>query len=448
MKRLDSDTLFSISPIDGRYRYLTEELAEYFSEYAFFKFRIEVEIRYIIALSKAGIIRKISSNEIKILNDFFNKFDIDEAEKIKEIEKITKHDKKAIEYYLKDLFSKTSLNDIIEFLHFALTSEDITNIALRKLLNESIRKIIIPTIKLLNLAIQSESKQYKNLPMLARTHGQSAIPTTVGKEFLNFYERIKIETDILEKMTLRGKLNGAIGNYNAHYFAYPKINWQKFSKDFLKELELEMHPATTQIAPYEDIIFTFQTIQRINNILLDFNQDMWRYISDGWFIQENKKGKISSSTMPQKINPINFEQSEGNIIVANALIDGFTNKLSISRLQRDLSDSTISRNFGVTLAHCLLAYKLANKGLSRIEPNKEKINEELNKNWSILSEAVQIYLRKNNIKNGYETIKDLTRGEKMTQEDFTKMIESLPITKNQKSELKKLTPVNYIGLVK
>lgn len=440
-----TNPLLSISPIDGRYHYETYELANYFSEFAFFKYRIDVEIKYLIALSKIGVIRKLTNNEKVILSAFVEKFDIYEAEKIKEIEKKVKHDKKAIEYYLKEKLSNTSIEDISEFIHFALTSDDITNIALRSLLKDSIKNITIPQIESLNSDILINANQYKNLPMLARTHGQAAVPTPLGKEFLVFYERLKIEIDILKKITFRAKLNGAVGNYSAHYFAYPEINWEKFSKGFLREFGLEQHPATTQIAPYEDIIYFFQTIQRINNILLDFNQDMWRYISDGWFTQENKKEKVGSSTMPQKINPINFEQSEGNIIIANSLIDGFTNKLSISRLQRDLSDSTISRNFGVTLAHSLLAYKLSKKGLGRIRPNKEKISEDLNKDWSIISEAVQIYLKKNGIKNGYEIIKELTRGEKMTQDDFKNMIDQLPLGKKQKEELKKLTPENYLG---
>lgn len=443
MKQSELNSLTAISPIDGRYRYATEELANYFSEYSFFKYRIVVEIKYLISLSKIGVIRKLSSSEKKLLNNIVDNFDVKEAEKIKKTEKITRHDKKAIEYYLKDQLGKSSLKDVSEYLHFALTSEDVTNIAVRNSLRDGLVKIILPGLFSLNSEILINAKKYKKLPMLARTHGQPAVPTTLGKEFLVFHERLRIEINILKQIKFRAKLNGAVGNYSAHYFVYPKINWQKFSKELLKEFGLLQHPSTTQIAPYEDIIFFFQTIHRINNILLDFNQDMWRYISDGWFIQENIKEKVGSSTMPQKINPINFEQSEGNIIVANSLIDGFTNKLSISRLQRDLSDSTIARNFGVALAHSLLAYKLSVKGLGRITPNKEKIREELNKDWSILSEAVQIYLKKEGIKNGYEIMKDLTRGEKMKKEDFQKMIDKLPLNDSQKSALKKLTPESY-----
>lgn len=441
------NSLLAISPIDGRYRYQTENLAKYFSEYAIFKYRILVEIKYLIALSQIGVLRKFKSQEIKILNSIVSNFDVKEAKKVKEIEKIVKHDKKALEYYLKDELNKTSLKDISEFAHFALTSYDIENIVHRLELKNSLDEVIIPQLNLLNKQILDEATKYMNLPMLARTHGQAAIPTTLGKEFIVFHERLKIEIQTLKHIKFRAKLNGAIGNYNAHLFIYPKINWQKFSKDFLKEFGLEQHPSTTQIAPYEDIIFFFQCIQRINNILLDFNQDMWRYISDGWFIQENKKEKVGSSTMPQKINPINFEQSEGNIIIANSLIEGFTGKLSVSRLQRDLSDSTISRNFGVTLAHSILTYTLSMKGLARVIPNSEKIGEELNKDWSILSEAVQIYLKREGVKDGYEIMKDLTRGQRLNQEDYITMIDKLPLNDTQKKELKKLTPENYIGII-
>lgn len=444
MKQSEFNSLLSISPIDGRYRYLTEDLYNFFSEYAVFKYRIIVEIKYLIALSEIGIIRKFTSNEIKILNSIVSNFDFKEANKIKATEKIVRHDKKALEYYLKEYLEKTSVKNVLEFIHFGLTSYDVENIVHRLELKDSLEKILLPRLISLSKQILVEARKYNNLPMLARTHGQPAIPTTLGKEYLNFYERLKIEIDILKQIKFRAKLNGAVGNYNAHYFVYPKVNWEKFSKDFLKEFGLDQHPSTTQIAPYDDIIFFFQTIQRINNIILGFDQDMWRYISDNWFIQENVKEKVGSSTMPQKINPINFEQSEGNIIVANSLIDGFTNKLGVSRLQRDLSDSTIARNFGVTLAHSLLAYQLSQKGLSKITPNKEKINEELNRDWAILSEAVQIYLKKEGVKNGYEIMKDLTRGEKMSQESFQNMINKLPLNDGQKSELRKLTPEKYL----
>ena len=446
MKQSDFN-LTAISPIDGRYRYQTEQLSNYFSEFAVIRYRIQIEIEYLIALSKIGVVRKLNAREIKLLESFINKFDLREAKKVKEIEKITKHEKKALEYYLRDLLIATSLKDVSEFIHFGLTSDDVTNIIQRIALRDALVNLLLPTVENLNFDILSNAKTYKTLPMLARTHGQGAVPTTLGKEFLVFNSRLKREIEILRQTKFLAKLNGAIGNYNALNFTYPKINWQKFSKEFIKNFGLDVNPTTTQIPSYEDIIFFFQTIQRINGILLDFNQDMWRYVSDGWFTQENIREKVGSSTMPQKINPINFEQSEGNIIIANSLINAFANKLPVSRLQRDLSDSTVSRNFGVALAHSFIAYKLAKKGLSRIKANEQKIKHDLNSDWSILSEAVQIYLKKNGIKNGYEILKDLTRGQKMNKEMFTEMINKLPLNIKQKEELEKLTPENYLGII-
>lgn len=450
--------LNAISPIDGRYRNHVEELSEYSSEFGIIKYRTEIEIHYLIALSKIGVIRKIKNNELKLLNEIIENFDLEDAEKNKEIAQEyrkpeprpahgTHHDVKAIEYYLREKLSSTSLYDISEFIHFGLTSEDINNLSIRIMLKDALENVVLKSLQALNNQILNQSKKYRTLPMVGRTHGQAAIPTTLGKEFLIFYDRLNKEIKILRSAKLSGKLNGAIGNYNALNFAYSKINWPKFSKDFVSSFSLNFSETTNQIAPYEDIIFVFQTLQRINGILLDFNQDMWRYISDGWFVQENKKTEVGSSTMPQKINPILFENSEGNLVIANSLIEGFVNKLPISRLQRDLSGSTISRNFGMCLAYCLLAYKNSLSGLLRVKANEQKIKEDLNADWSILSEAIQIYLKKNGIKNGYKILKDLTRGEKMTEENFLNMVDKLPVNNKQKLELKKLSPSTYIGLV-
>ena len=445
MKQLSSNILLNISPIDGRYKNITHPLSKYFSEYAFFKYRIQIEITYLKALSDVKILRKINKSEVKIFQDIISDFNAGEAEKIKKIEIKTKHDVKAVEYYLKNKLSNTSLSDVLEFIHFGLTSEDVNNLAIRLMLKDALNFVLLKNLQVLNKEILNQSKKYKSLPMLGRTHGQAAVPTTLGKEFLVFYKRLNKEIRILQTAKLAGKLNGAVGNYNGLNFAYPKINWPKFSKDLVSSFGLDVNQTTNQIAPFEDIIFVFQTLQRINGILLDFNQDMWRYISDNWLIQENKKGEVGSSTMPQKINPIMFENSEGNLIIANSLIEGFTSKLPISRLQRDLSNSTISRNFGLCLAYCLLAYENCLIGLLRVRANEEKIKEDLNSDWSILSEAIQIYLKKIGVKNGYEIVKELTRGEKMNKQDFLNMIDKLPINNKQKQELKKLTPQNYIG---
>jgi adenylosuccinate lyase len=446
MKQSDFN-LTAISPIDGRYSYQAGELSEYSSEYGLIKYRTFVEIQYLIALSKIGVTRKIDSEETKKLNEIINEFTIEDAQKIKKIEETTRHDVKAVEYFLKQALSKSSLEDILEFIHFGLTSEDINNLTIRLMLKDALNKVVLQDLRELDDEIYNQSRRYKKLPMLARTHGQAAIPTALGKEFLVFHERLQKEIKIIENSKYLGKLNGAIGNYNALNFTYPQINWPKFSRDFISSLGLTTNPITNQIAPFEDIIFIFQTVQRINGILLDFNQDMWRYISDHWFIQENKKGEVGSSTMPQKINPIMFENAEGNLIIANSLIEGFTSKLPISRLQRDLSNSTIARNFGLCLAYCSLAYKNSLSGLQRLKANEEKIKEDLNSDWSILSEAVQIYLKKHRIKNGYEILKEHTRGQKMTEEEFKMMIENLPLNTDQKTELKKLTPENYIGII-
>ena len=446
MKQSSFNPLLNLSPIDGRYKKETEKLLEYFSEYAYFKYRVLVEINYLFALSEIKIIRKLSKKEELFLSNLADNFSINDAKKIKKIEDKTKHDVKAIEYFIKEKLSKTSLKNITEYIHFGLTSEDINNIAIRLMLKNANEKIILPQIKVLNNELYTNFIKHRKIVMLARTHGQPAVPTTLGKEFLVFYERLENEIKTLGKLKFKGKINGAVGNYNALFFVYPKINWKKFSRDFLKSLELDVNLVTTQIAPYEDIIFFFQCFQRINGIVLDFNQDMWRYISDEYFIQKNIKGEVGSSTMPQKINPIYFENSEGNIIIANSLIDGFTNKLPVSRLQRDLSGSTISRNFGVSLAHCLLSYQNTIQGLKRITSNTEIIEEDLNEDWSILSEAVQIYLKKEGIKNGYELIKNLTRGEKMDKENYDKFINKLPLNNKQKTHLTNLSPKTYRGI--
>jgi len=441
------NSLLSISPIDGRYRIQVEELDKYSSEYAIIKCRAKIEIKYLIALSKNEVIRKLNLSEQNLLENLIENFDLIDAEKIKKIEEGTKHDVKAIEYFLKDELKNTTLSDVSDFLHFGLTTWDINNISERIMLRDALKDVIIKTLKELNTELLSQSNKYLKLPILGRTHGQGAIPTTLGKELLIFQKRLEKEINILENARYCAKLNGAIGNYSALAFSYPNKNWKQFSREFLSSFDLEINETTNQIAPYEDIIYAFQTIMRINNILLGFNQDMWRYISDNWFIQENIKGEVGSSTMPQKINPIMFENSEGNLIIANSLIDGFVNKLPVSRLQRDLSGSTIVRNFGMMQAYCLLAYKNALSGLRKVKANEEIINEDLNSDWSILSEAVQIYLKKNSIENGYEILKELTRGKKMDKRDFIDMINKLPLNDQQKSELKKLTPQNYIGII-
>lgn len=438
--------LLSISPLTGRYRNKIQELEELTSEYTLIKTRIEVELKYLIALSKAGIVRKISKEEVTELNSIHEKFSLEEAEKIKEIEEQTRHDVKAVEIYLGRTFERSTLKDLTESIHFGLTSEDINNLSFRLMLKNAGKEVILTYLDKLNAELGNFSKKYKNLPLLARTHGQPAVPTTLGKEFAVFSSRLNSQFKVLDKIRLTGKLNGAVGNYNALEFAYPKIDWIKFSKDFIKSFNLEPNLITTQIDPYEDVIEYFQTIQRINGVLLDLNQDIWRYISDGWLVHSTEKGQVGSSTMPQKINPIDFENSEGNLELANGLIEVFTRKLAVSRLQRDLSNSTIIRNMGTVLGYSLLAYKNTLTGLSKISPNSELITHDLNSDWSVLSEAIQIILRTEKIKSSYLKTVEMTKGKHFGDKEWKGLVQSLSISKSNKEKLLKLTPQKYIGL--
>ena len=435
--------LLSISPLTGRYRDKIQELEQHTSEYALLKFRIEVEVEYIIALSEIGLVKLSQGEKNKLLNLVKN-FSLKDAEKIKDIEGKTNHDVKAIELFLRNYLPEKSA----EMLHFGITSEDINNIAYRLMLRSASEGIIIPILNELLRFLISNSRKYKNIPMLGRTHGQPAVPTTVGKEFAVFASRLGSELEKLNKIQLTGKLNGAIGNYNALSLAYPKIDWLKFGKSFVKSFDLEPNLITTQVNSNEDIVEYFQTIQRINGILLDLNQDMWRYISDGWFVQKNEKGQVGSSTMPQKINPIDFENSEGNLELANGLIEVFTRELPVSRLQRDLSNSTIIRNIGTVLGYSLISYKSCLTGLSKISPNSELITHDLNSNWSILSEALQTILRMEHKKDAYHKALELTKGKKLNQKDWQNLVQGLEILSSNKEKLLKLTPSTYLGLAK
>lgn len=437
-------TLTAISPIDGRYFLQTNALSNYFSEYALFKYRVEIELKYLIFLSKEKITRAITKEEEKQIRGVYEKFSLKDAQKIKDLETETKHDVKAVEYFIRNKFSQTSLSNLENWIHFGLTSNDINDNAYRLMIKGTLGEIIIPEINNLVIILDSITKKYLKLPMLARTHGQAAVPTTFGKEIAVFSLRIKKELISLSKVELYGKFGGAIGNWNSLKFAYPRKDWLRFSTKFLKTLGLNHSKLTTQIALPEDIIEIFQSFIRINNILIDFNQDIWRYISDDWVVQKGKENDVGSSTMPQKINPIEFENSEGNLIIANGLFETFSRKLPISRLQRDLSDSTVLRNIGVAYAHSLIAYKSCLKGLESISPNKGKILKDLNEDWAILTEALQITLRKEGRVDAYEKVAKLSRGKKLSRE---KWLELIKLTKpQQKNMLEKLTPENYTGI--
>ena len=445
-EQLELTELTAISPLDGRYRERVAELAPYVSEYNLIRTRIEIEAKYLIALSDVGLVRKLTKSERLKLESFADKISLKEAEKVKEIEEETRHDVKAMERVFRALLAGTSLSDVVEMIHFGLTSEDVNNLAYRLMLTRATQEVSIPTLDGFIDGLAQRAHKFKNIPMLARTHGQAAVPTTVGKELVVFAARLNREVRKLEGQPLRGKLTGAVGNFNALFFASPETDWIKFSRDFVKNMGFDPNLATTQINPYEDIIEYFQTYQRINSIIIDFDQDIWRYISDDWFVQEVKKGEVGSSTMPQKVNPIDFENSEGNLTIASGLLETLSRKLAITRLQRDLSDSTAIRNIGTALAYSLIGYKSVISGLSRVRPNEQQLEAALNQNWAILSEGVQTLLRKTGAKDPYTMIASLTRGEHISQDEWLKWVDNLPISQNQKNQLTGLSPKTYIGL--
>jgi len=442
---MKQDTLKAVSPIDGRYYESTSTLNPYVSEYALIYLRIEIEVRYLLALSKEGIVRKFNLKEQKLLREIYEIKSESEANKVKEIEDKVRHDVKAVEIYLREKLKTTSLKDVIEYLHFALTSEDINNIAYRLTLKRGFESVVLPKYKLLLKSILNFSEENMHLPMLARTHGQDVIPTTLGKETCVFALRLYKEIRKIEKLKLTGKLNGAVGTYASFTLTYPKTDWIKFSKNFIESFNLEFNILTTQINPLDDIVEYIQCIHRINSILLGFNQDIWRYISDGWLTQKVDKTVVGSSTMAQKINPINFENSEGNIQVVNSLIEGLSRSLPISRLQRDLSGSTVIRNISTILAHEILILDGSIKGISKVKANHELITTYLTSNYSILSEAAQILLRKHGVKDGYEVIKQKTIGEEMSRTEWEEMINALEISQNIKKEILQVSPLNYLG---
>lgn len=454
------DRLEAISPVDGRYRKDTEPLANIFSEKGLIEYRTIIEGEYLIYLSEHPQIgtRKFSDEEKDLVRSLYH-ISLDDADVVKAIEvngyngiKPTNHDVKAVEYFMKDRLRGTSLENILEWIHFALTSEDVNNLAYGLMLKDGLYSIILPTLEKLYESIEELAQTYKETPMLARTHGQPASPTTFGKEFKVFASRLKRQLDQLTDYEILVKLNGATGNYNAHHIAYPEVDWIAFTREFIErfntteKIKLIPNLITTQIEPHDTYAELFDNLQRINTILIDFNQDMWRYISDDWIKQRPIAGEVGSSTMPHKVNPINFENSEGNLGIANALFSYFSTKLPISRLQRDLSDSTVERNFGVALAHSLIGYNAILKGLSKIVINEQKSVTELENHPEVISEAIQTVLRREGLEAPYERLKELTRGQKVTLADFRRFIENLDISDKVKIELRKITPDNYVGI--
>ena len=445
---MKSENLLSISPLDGRYIDSVKELRTITSEFGLIKYRVTVEIKWFIHLSNIAKIKelpKLNIKEYKYLADLVDNFDINDARRIKTIEKQTNHDVKAVEYFLKEKFKKIKkLDKYSEFIHFACTSEDINNLSYALMIKDA-SSITKSSISLIEKKLKTLSNKYANDSMLSRTHGQNATPTTMGKEFANFYHRMKKVSLELERHTMTGKMNGAVGNYNAHHIAYPNLDWEKIAKTFIKSLGLDFNSHTTQVEPKDTIALLLSDFVKLNNILIDLSRDIWGYISLGYFSQKLKRGEVGSSTMPHKVNPIDFENAEGNFGMANANLTHISNTVTISRWQRDLTDSTIMRNVGSCFGYMMIALNSLSKGLNKLEINKLKLNSDLEDSWEVLTEAIQTIIRKNNIPNGYELMKDLSRGKKINQGDLEKFISNMDVPTEEKTRLLKLTPSSYIG---
>ncbi len=440
--------LTAISPIDGRYASKVEALRPVFSEYGLIRYRVEVEVRWLQALAKQPQVTEVaglSPAASGLLNDIVEQFSERDAQRVKDIEKTTNHDVKAVEYFLKEkIGGHAELEDISEFFHFACTSEDINNLSYALMLKEG-RQIILAQIDDCIAAIKNVALETAAQPMMSRTHGQTASPTTTGKEFANFAARMLRQREQLQAVRLLGKINGAVGNYNAHSVAYPEVDWEAFAKDFVESLGLDWNPYTIQIEPHDYIAELFHALSRFNTILLDFDRDVWGYISLGYFKQKTIAGEVGSSTMPHKVNPIDFENSEGNLGIANALFGFLSEKLPVSRWQRDLTDSTVLRNIGVGIAHTSIAIQSTLKGISKLQINADAIEADLNNNWEVLAEAVQTVMRRYGIEKPYEKLKELTRGQRITADGMRAFIEKLDIPADAKTALLNMTPRDYTG---
>ncbi|PZR37579.1 MAG: adenylosuccinate lyase [Azospira oryzae] len=441
--------LTAVSPVDGRYARTTQSLSPYFSEYGLIRYRVLVEIEYFIALGK--VLPELAELEDEIkpeLRKIYEQFSEQDAQAIKEIEKTTNHDVKAVEYFIKKKFEGLGLENVKEFIHFGLTSQDINNTAIPLSLKEFMEKDFLIVIHKIIKQLTTLSVQWKDISMLARTHGQPASPTRLGKEIYVFVERLNKQIDLLKTVPYSAKFGGATGNFNAHHIAYPEINWVNFATTFVAvELGLTRSNPTTQIEHYDNLAALFDNLKRINTILIDFSRDVWQYVAMNYFKQKIKEGEIGSSAMPHKVNPIDFENAEGNLGIANALFEHLSAKLPISRLQRDLTDSTVLRNVGVPLAHTMIALASLEKGISKLELNQQAINDDLDDNWAVIAEAIQTVLRKEGYPNPYEALKELTRkNEKITQQSFISFIDDLDITEELKARLKQITPFTYTGL--
>lgn len=448
MSKLNS--LTAISPIDGRYRNKVDELGVFFSEFGLIKYRVLVEIEYFIALCELPLpqLKDFDKGLFNDLRMIYQNFTEDDAQKIKDIEKVTNHDVKAVEYFIKEKFDDLKLEPYKEFIHFGLTSQDINNTATPYSLKDAVNAVYYPILDELLNKLKNLADEWKAISMLARTHGQPASPTRLGKEIQVFITRIETQMEQLRSIPFSAKFGGATGNFNAHHVAYPEIDWKSFGNHFVNDtLKLHRSEPTTQIEHYDNIAATFDAMKRINSILVDIARDFWTYISMNYFKQKIKKGEVGSSAMPHKVNPIDFENAEGNLGIANALFEHLAAKLPISRLQRDLTDSTVLRNIGVPVSHTIIAFKSLLKGLSKVIVNEAAIQADLEDNWAVVAEAIQTILRREAYPKPYEALKDLTRtGEKITRESIHQFIEGLDLSEDIKNELNKITPYNYTGI--
>ncbi len=449
MSDFSLNELTAISPADGRYGGKTKALREVFSEYGLIKARVQVEIYWLIGLASHKDIPEIESfsdQEKSFLLNILENFSLEDAQRVKDIEKTTNHDVKAVEYFLKEKTEgQEKLEALSEFIHFACTSEDINNLSHALMLKNG-KEVVMQSMTQIVDQLRGFAKEFAEQSMLSRTHGQTASPTTVGKEFANILARLERQVDQIEKIEFLGKLNGAVGNYNAHLSAYPDINWEAHAEQVIGELGLTWNPYTTQIEPHDYIAELFNAFERFNTILIDFSRDIWGYISLAYFKQKTIKGEIGSSTMPHKVNPIDFENAEGNLGIANALFHHLASKLPISRWQRDLTDSTVLRNTGLGFAHSLIAYQSLLKGFSKLELNQTRLKEDLNNAWEVLAEPIQTVMRRYGIENPYEKLKELTRGKDMNQDSIQSFIQSLDIPENAKNDLMQMTPNSYTGI--
>lgn len=447
---MELNKLTAISPIDGRYRGKVSSLDLFFSEHALIRYRVMVEIEYFIALCKIPLpqLSDFDTNLFETLRDLYKTFSSNDAQRVKEIEKTTNHDVKAVEYFIKEKFKELSLKKHIEFIHFGLTSQDINNTAFPCMMRDAGHEVYYPILDEVIEKLKQFAQVWAEIPMLARTHGQPASPTRLGKEIYVFAERINKQVNLLKKIPVSAKFGGATGNFNAHHVAYPDINWVEFANSFVNEvLELDRSQVTTQIEHYDNMAATFDNLKRINVILIDFCRDIWTYISMDYFKQKIKEGEVGSSAMPHKVNPIDFENAEGNLGIANAIFEHLSAKLPISRLQRDLTDSTVMRNIGVPFAHTLVSLKAILNGLDKLVINQNVMHADLEKNWIVVSEAIQTILRREGYPNPYEALKELTRTNKaVTKDQLHSFIDTLHISDSVKQELKEISPFNYTGI--